>query len=277
MIVDGLNNATAEEELGFLEGWIEAGRGLRTTAQSILPSLSRPCYASIFTGVEPFGTGILSNRTAHRLSVPSVFDAVRAAGGSSAISGYHWMSELYHEAPFDPVLHRNQEHNTSSYTHGRFYFEDTYPDSHVYADAESLRLRHSPELVVIHPMGVDDIGHKFGGTSKEYRAQAAMADALLAVFAPGWLRDGYQVLVTADHGMNPNGSHGGTTELERVVPLYLFSPKLKQVGVTESLVPQLHLAHLFCHLLGVEKAATMASAQAEIQSWFEEGSTTNHE
>lgn len=277
MIVDGLNNATAAEELGCLEGWIDEQRGLRATAQSILPSLSRPCYASIFTGLEPAVTGILSNRTAQRLCVPSVFDAVRAAGGSSVISGYHWMSELYHAAPFDPVMHRDQQHNNSSYTHGRFYFEDTYPDSHVYADAESLRLRHSCDLVVIHPMGVDDVGHKFGGTSREYRAQAAMADALLARFLPNWLRDGYQVLVTADHGMNPYGSHGGTTESERIVPLYLFSPKLKQVGVTQSVVAQLHVAHLLCHLLGVEKAATMASAEIEIQSWFEEGSTIDHE
>ncbi len=261
VIIDGLNDETAREELGFAEGLIEVKKGLKTTVQSILPSLSRPCYASIFTGAPSHVTGIVSNTQSSKLTIPSIFDLIEKEGGVSAISGYHWMSELYHEAPFDYVLDREQNHNETGFTFGRFYFDDIYPDSHVYVDAEAIRLRNNPNLLVIHPMGVDDTGHKFGSKSSEYKGKAAQNDALLAKFLPTWIKEGYQVIVTADHGMNHHGSHGGTTDAERVVPFYLFSEKIGTFGTLELRIPQTQLADMMCYLLDLQKTTTMQSLE----------------
>jgi len=265
VIIDGLNEETAREELGFVAGLVEQNKGMQVTVRSILPSLSRPCYASIFTGTSPQETGIVSNIQSVKLTIPSVFDLIEQEGGTSAISGYHWMSELYHEAPFNHVQHREQNNNEKGFTFGRFYFEDSYPDSHVYIDAEAMRVRNNPNLVVIHPMGVDDTGHKFGSHSSEYRGKAALNDALLANFLPNWLKEGYQVIVTADHGMNHHGSHGGTTDSERIVPLYLFSEKIGATGHLDMEMPQTQLAHMMCYMLGLEKAATMQSMEQKVQ------------
>ncbi len=35
-------------------------------------------------------------------------------------------------------------------------------------------------------------------------------DSLLADLLPQWLAEGYQVVITSDHGMNNDLSHGGT-------------------------------------------------------------------
>lgn len=40
--------------------------------------------------------------------------------------------------------------------HGIFYHQDTYPDSHLYLDAEWLRHHHDPDFLLVHSMNVDD-------------------------------------------------------------------------------------------------------------------------
>jgi phosphoglycerol transferase MdoB-like AlkP superfamily enzyme len=37
---------------------------------------------------------------------------------------------------------------------------------------------------------------------------------------PLWLDLDYEIVVTADHGMNGDGHHGGTADIERDVPFY---------------------------------------------------------
>jgi predicted AlkP superfamily pyrophosphatase or phosphodiesterase len=45
---------------------------------------------------------------------------------------------------------------------------------------------------------------------------------MLADYLQGWLDAGYQVLVTADHGMNNDRSHNGLLPEEREVPLFVL-------------------------------------------------------
>jgi predicted AlkP superfamily pyrophosphatase or phosphodiesterase len=270
VIVDGMRNDTAQEMCGYLEGLIEHERGLRARVESVLPSLSRPCYEAIFTGTTPHVNGITCNEIIRKSSQVSLFDQLRKHDLTSVVAGYYWLSELYHRAPFDRIEDREQNNNCTGITYGRYYFEDTYPDSHLYAEAEGIRRKARPNLVVIHSMNVDDAGHRYGGLSKEYRAHVARVDTILSMLMPVWMDEGYDVIVTADHGMDEHGFHGGTKECERITPLYLFSTRLKQFGRQDAIVPQTSLAHLLCQLLGIEKADTMGQFPDELaRLWFE--------
>ena len=102
-----------------------------------------------------------------------------------------------------------------------FYHQDHYPDDHVFAEGEWLRLRFQPDFLVIHSMNIDDAGHQHGADSQAYRRQARAADGLLSWYMPTWLAQGYQILVTSDHGMHADGMHGGPLEAERAVPLFI--------------------------------------------------------
>lgn len=132
------------------------------------------------------------------------------------------MSELYNRSPFDPQRDRHTHAPKLPIQHGLFYWDDRYPDSHLLADGEYLRRRHAPNFLLVHPMSIDDVGHRHGLDSSQYRNAARSVDILLADYLPGWLEEGYQVLVTADHGMNNDRSHNGLLAEEREVPLFVF-------------------------------------------------------
>ena len=89
-------------------------------------------------------------------------------------------------------------------------------------DAEALRLRHTPDLLLVHSMGVDFAGHTAGADAAAYREAARAADGLLARYLPNWLDAGYAALITSDHGMDADRVHYDSTEQTRRVPLWLM-------------------------------------------------------
>lgn len=269
VVVDGMRNDTARRHLGYLEGLIERNAGLRARVQSILPSMSRPCYEAILTGSHPLDNGIVGNDTVRLSKLESLFTRIRKADKTSALVAYYWMSELYRRAPFDLIADVEQDDQPDSFNFGRFYFEDSFPDTHAFAQAEHLRVKHQPDFLLIHPMGVDDIGHKFGSDSKEYQGTVAKMGMIIARLLPGWLEDGYTVIVTSDHGMNSIGFHGGTDEGERLVPFYVFGSRLALTGEQPELLDQTTLADLLCRLLEITPADTMTEFSDELYTrWF---------
>ena len=110
---------------------------------------------------------------------------------------------------------------------GLFYFEDHYPDSHLFAEAGGCLPENNPDFLYIHPMNVDDDGHKFTADSIQYRNRVLATDAILSLIIPRWLEQGYDIIVTADHGMTNDGNHGGNTIDDRHVPLFVASIRVK--------------------------------------------------
>ncbi|WP_324731123.1 alkaline phosphatase family protein [Pseudomonas paeninsulae] len=248
VVLDGLNYEVARHALGHLQAYCGAERAALYKLECELPSLSRPLYECILTGVRPIDSGVVHNQVVRLSNQRSLFHYARAAGLSTAAAAYHWVSELYNRAPFDAVRDRHTDDLDLPIQHGHFYYADHYPDSHLFADAESLRRRHSPNLLLVHPMNIDDAGHKHGLDSAQYRNSARVADILLADYLQGWLDAGYQVLVTADHGMNNDRSHNGLLVEEREVPLFVlgsaFSLNL------DARPKQTELCGTICELLG---------------------------
>jgi len=159
------------------------------------------------------------------------------------------VSELYNRTPFVPARDRHTDAPDLPIQYAHFYSDDSYPDSHLFEDAESLRLRHDPDFLLIHPMNIDDAGHKSGLSSPQYRNRARIADGLLSQWMPLWLAEGYQVMVTADHGMNDDRSHGGILPEETTVPLFVFG---RAFSLQPDLAPQqTDLCGTLCELLEV--------------------------
>lgn len=222
VLLDGLNYRVAHDAMGYLQAECVAGRGRLYLLESELPSLSRPLYECILTGVTPVESGVVHNHVSRLSHQQSVFHYARAAGLTTAAAAYHWFSELYNRTPFDAARDRHTDAPELPIQHGHFYYDDGYPDSHLFDDAENLRLRYQPDFLLVHPMNIDDAGHRFGLSSPQYRNAARRADGSLSRYLPDWLAAGYQVLVTADHGMNDDRSHGGVLPEERQVPLFVF-------------------------------------------------------
>ncbi|MCV6610733.1 MAG: alkaline phosphatase family protein [Amphritea sp.] len=249
VILDGLAYETAEQCMGFMQGLCEQGSATLYKVQCELPSMSRPLYEAILTGVAPAQSGIVHNHIIRESNQTSVFSIARQAGLTTAAAAYNWMSELYNRAPWDAVRDRFTNDPEQLIQHGIFYSQDTYPDSHLYLDAEWLRVNHDPDFLLVHPMNIDDAGHRAGFDSAHYRNTTRMSDTHLSEHLVRWMAQGYQILVTADHGMNNDKSHGGTLSEEREVPLYVLGECFSHDA--ECQPGQLDICGAVCELLGI--------------------------
>jgi predicted AlkP superfamily pyrophosphatase or phosphodiesterase len=257
VLLDACQYAVGTEYLGYLEHLIDYKQGAKYRVKGELPSMSRPMYTTLMTGLPTYQHGIVSNDTVRRLECESVFSLCKQAGGTTAAAAYFWMSELFRHAPFLKPDDRIQLSPEGDIDYGIFYWDDLYPDSHLFADGEYLRKAYQPDFLMYHSMGIDEWGHLKGSESQEFKLAVLSVGDVLSRLIPQWLADGYQVVVTGDHGINEVGLHGGTTTIQTDVPLYILSDRVEKGRFDEVPIAQLNVAPLLCELLGIKKAEKM--------------------
>lgn len=265
-MLDGLRYDTAESQMGYLHHLIEKGKASRFKVKSELPSISRPLYEVLLTGTPVYKNRITTNQTIRLSHEESIFHLTKKNGLKNATASYYWVSELYNSAPFNRITDRIQLDGQKPIERGIFYWEDHYPDSHLFADANFLLNTYQPEFLYVHSMNIDNDGHKFTADSKEYRNRVLNVDGLLADILPNWVEAGYQIIVTADHGMNDDGNHGGTTTADRDVPLFIISDRVKH-GIYKEEIPQLQIAPLVCELLNIQQSPAMQKLSIPVLKW----------
>lgn len=249
VVLDGLAWQVAHDCMGYLHGLCEAGHASLYRMDCELPSLSRPLYECILTGVRPVDSGVVHNEVTRLSKEESIFHLAHKAGAKTAAAAYHWISELYNRSPYDAVRDRFTDDESLPIQYGVFYHGDSYPDDHLFIDGEILRRRHDPDFLLIHPMNTDDAGHRHGLESSQYRNAARRADNFLSAHLPTWIEQGYQIIVTSDHGMNKDHTHRGILPEERQVPLFVIGNQFSHDPNAEP--RQVELCGIIAQLLGV--------------------------
>ncbi len=257
VLSDGLRYDTAVAGMGYLGHLVEAKLASLYKVTGELPSLSRPVYETIHTGLPVSAHGIVSNTVVRGSTKPNLFRLARAAGKTTAAAAYYWFAELYNHALYDRIEDREVDDDSLPIQHGRFYTQDDYPDIELFATAGMLVRRFNPDYLLVHPMGMDNTGETYGANSSEYRNHAIHQDMWLATYLTEWMERGFSILVTSDHGIDADGLHGGTTPDAREVPLYLILPAAAGKGDTHEVVSQLQIAPTICKLLELEIPKTM--------------------
>jgi predicted AlkP superfamily pyrophosphatase or phosphodiesterase len=260
VLSDALRYDTAVAGMGFLGHLVEIEGASLYKVIGELPSVSRPMYETVHTGLPAIVHGVVSNQVVRRSEVPNIFQAARESGKTTAAVAYFMFSELYNRAPYDPIDDREVDSESLIIQHGRFYVDENYPDTEVFAMAGALVRKFSPDYLLVHPNAMDNLGHKYGADSREYRNHAIRQDMMLANLIPEWMERGYNILVTSDHGMNADGMHSGTTPEMREIPLYLIRPGVPGEGDTGEMLSQLQIAPTVCKLLGIPIPETMKRA-----------------
>lgn len=270
IILDGMPWRNARRFMGNLEGWVEAGTARVWRMRSVLPSTSASCYASIHTGLPPQEHGILSNDIRFRLSQPDIFSAVAAAGGSNGAVAHSYWSEFFNRFPFDPVRDLEYDEPAGPIHHGRFHTMAGYDllnqmtpsDADLFATLTMLTERHRIDYGLLHTCTLDSMGHRFGHDCREMDHALFVIDAQLAAYLPRWLANGYEVIVTADHGQTDRGHHGGRDPEMQDVALYYFGPGAAHAASGQPDEPPLdqrQLAPTVLSRLGVSIPSTMAA------------------
>lgn len=257
VLSDGLGYQAAVDGMGFLGHLVENRLANLYKVTSELPSLSRPIYETLHTGLPVIEHGVVANQVVRLSTKPNLFNLAVSAGRTTAAAAYYWFSELYNHSPFDLIDDREVDDPSKAIQHGRFYTQDDFPDADLLATAGMLVRRFTPDYMLVHPMGMDHLGEQFGANSKQYRNHAIHQDVMLSRLVSEWMQGGYNILVTGDHGMNEDGMHGGTTSAVREVPLFLISKGMKATGVVKESISQMQIAPTICDLLGLPTPNTM--------------------
>lgn len=257
VLSDALRYDAAVQGMGYLGHLVEFGRASLYKIIGELPSISRPMYETIHTGLPSWEHGIVANSIVRLSTKPNIFQCVRAAGKVSAAAAYYWFSELYNRVPYDRINDREMDDENMNIQHGRFYTEDEYPDVELFATAAMLARRFSPDYLLLHPMGMDYYGELFGSDSSQYRDQAIKQDMWLAPLVTEWMELGYTILVTGDHGISKDGLHGGPALEQREVPLYVIRPDRQGSGDTGKTCSHLQIAPTILQMLGISIPETM--------------------
>ena len=224
---------------------------------TVYKALSPPMYETIHTGMPVSEHGITSNSVTRLSNVPNIFKLVKNEGMTSAAAAYSWFSELYNRTPYNIVDDLEVDDNSLLIQHGRFYANDEFPDIELFALGNILINKFNPDYLLIHPSGMDDMGHHFGADSENYRRNAVKQDVILANNLFNWTNRGYSVIITGDHGMTNDRSHNGNTPSNREVPLFIIQPGIPGKGNTVEVYSQLCLAPTICRLLNIPIPETM--------------------
>jgi predicted AlkP superfamily pyrophosphatase or phosphodiesterase len=251
VLSDALRYDAAVAGMGFLGHLVETKQASLYKVISELPSMSRPMYETIHTGLPVTQHGILANYIVRRSDKPSIFQIAVEAGKTTAAAAYFWFSELYNHVPYHRLEDREVNDQSKLIQHGRFYTEDDYPDIELFQTAGMLARHFEPDYLLVHPMGMDVMGERYGADSRQYRNQAIYQDTYMSALIAEWIQAGYNVLVTGDHGINADRLHGGTTPEVREVPLYMIRPGIPGAGDTGEELSQLQIAPTILKLMGL--------------------------
>ncbi|MEQ9694820.1 alkaline phosphatase family protein [Shimia sp. SDUM112013] len=252
---------------GNLEGWVDAGAAHKWRMRSVLPSTSASCYASIHTGVTPAVHGVTGNDNVFRVGLPDIFSQVRLAGGVTGAVTHSYWSEFFNRAPFDPVRDiEYDEPESTSINHGRFHTMTGYnmrnqmtpSDADLFATLTMLGERFGIDYGILHTCTLDSMGHRFQHDCYEMDNAIFHLDEKLAQYVRRWRDSGYEVIVTADHGQNARGHHGGRGADQQDFALYYFGAA--EGPDSDTLLDQRQLAPTILTRLGAEIPDTMQHA-----------------
>ena len=264
IILDGVPWRNWRRLFGNLEGWVDSGAARVWKHRAVLPSISASCYASIHTGVPPQVHGCTGNGNVFRLSQPDIFSEVRKAGGVTGAVAHSFWSQFFNRHPFDYVRDiEYDEPDSATINHGRFHSMTGYgkanqmtpSDVDLFATLTSLCARFGLTYGMLHTCTLDSMGHRFFHDSEEMDHACFVMDEMLAPFIPQWRAMGYEVIVTADHGQDARGHHGGRGELQQDAALYYFGAA--EGPAEDMVIDQLQRAPTILGRLGVPVPGTM--------------------
>lgn len=264
IILDGVPYRNWRRLFGNLEGWVDSGDARVWKIRSVLPSISASCYASIHTGVVPAQHGCTGNGNVFRISEPDVFAQVRKGGGVTGAVAHSFWSEFFTRHPFDLVRDiEYDEPDSDTINHGRFHTMTGYSavnqmtpcDLDLFATLTNMCLRFGLDYGMLHTCTLDSMGHRFFHDCQEMDHACHVMDEMLAPFIMKWRQAGYEILVTADHGQDARGHHGGRDPLQQEAALYYFGDA--EGPARDVVIDQLQLAPTILSRLGAPVPETM--------------------
>ena len=245
--IDGLRpDAIAKYDAKTIRTLMREGR-YSLTAQTIPTSLTLPSHTSMLTGVGADVHGVTwnSDKTKEKgyVTVPTIFGLAHNAGFTTA--AFFSKTKFHHlEIPSTLDFSRSP----------RGGMDPMFAEERTAGYVADYMGEHNPNLLFVHFMEPDFIGHQFGWMGHMYGMAVREADLgvkrVLATADERWGRGNYTVILTADHGGHGK-RHGSADPLDMTIPWVVWGAGV-QPGDTLSGIRTMDTAATVMWLLGVD-------------------------
>jgi len=164
--------------------------------------------------------------------------------------------DVEYDEPESDTINHGRFHTMTGYGHAN---QMTPSDIDLFGSLTNLCLRFGLNYGMLHTCTLDSMGHRFQHESHEMDHACFVMDEMLAPFITKWRDAGYEVIVTADHGQDERGHHGGRGALQQEAALYYFGDA--EGPDEDTVIDQLQLAPTILSRLGASIPDSMKAKQ----------------
>lgn len=236
------NSSTSQFSMPFLENLLRTEAAVSMISEAQTPTVTMPRIKALMSGTYPSFMDLIYNLNAAKFGDDNFIE--QAFQNSKRIVFYGddtWLQMF----PSTMFIRSN---GTSSF----FATDYVQVDSNVTENViPELRRLSEWDILILHYLGVDHIGHSHGGSASRLMKSKLleMDDVLKRIHeAVQTSNDSYLLVLTGDHGMTDAGNHGGSTPEESNTGLVLVNvtshsairtlaqlPSVKQIDVAITL------------------------------------------
>ncbi|XP_040273541.1 GPI ethanolamine phosphate transferase 2 [Bufo bufo] len=206
-----------KEHMPYITQLIEKGSTLSFIAEATAPTVTMPRIKALMTGSIPGFIDIVVNLNSHELLEDNLIWQAKQARKRIVFYGDDTWIKLFpkHFVEYD---------GTTSF----FVSDFTEVDNNVTRHLDDVLKRNDWDMLVLHYLGLDHIGHLTGPHShligpKLYEMDLVLKKIHSALISNDDMSLPSLIVVCGDHGMSEAGSHGGSSDEEVQTPLVLIS------------------------------------------------------
>ncbi|XP_028315942.1 GPI ethanolamine phosphate transferase 2 isoform X2 [Gouania willdenowi] len=228
VLVDALREdfvfgANGRTHMPYTRHLVEKGSSHSFVAKARPPTVTMPRIKALTTGSIPGFIDVVMNLNSPALLEDNLIWQAKTAGKRIIFYGDDTWVRLFPK-------HFMEYDGTTSF----FVSDYTEVDNNVTRHLDSTLKRDDWDILILHYLGLDHIGHISGPHSSLIQPKLLEMDdvlkkihsALISKEAEGSLP--YLLVLCGDHGMSETGSHGGSSEPEVNTPLVLISPAFRR-------------------------------------------------
>ncbi|KAF7273552.1 hypothetical protein GWI33_013749 [Rhynchophorus ferrugineus] len=205
------------------------------------PTVTLPRIKALTTGNIPQYIDVVRNLASSEVLVDSWLHSARKGNLKIVFYGDNTWEKLF------PDIFTRSEGTTSF-----FVWDFTEVDNNVTRNVDVELARDDWDIMILHYLGLDHIGHVLGPFSPRIALKLQEMDEIIYRVHKTLSEKGQIVsFITGDHGMRDSGGHGGTTQPEIIVPLISLGVKCQNSSFFQTDIP----ANI-ASLLGVEIPST---------------------
>ncbi|XP_078494079.1 GPI ethanolamine phosphate transferase 2, catalytic subunit-like [Ciona intestinalis] len=247
MRLDFIQGNHLKGDMPFLYKTLHAGNALSFTSHAEAPTVTMPRLKSLTTGSIPGFVDVVFNLDqSSALKEDNIIEGMRRNGKKMVFYGDDTWIKLFPDS-------FTRKNGTTSF----FVSDYTEVDSNVTWNLEQeLQNNKAWDVMILHYLGLDHIGHLFGPKSTLVGPKLREMDEVLKrIYSEYEKQEDTLIVLTSDHGMSAHGSHGGTTQPETATPLVFLSPSIhnKQDKFKDGteIVEQIDFAPTISLLMGI--------------------------